>query len=88
MPHRYPKEFRDDVVRIVLYRGSGVSIAQIARDFGIHVASLDKWLRKDRIETGQQPGVTRSENAKLRDTYDFFTNIFDLAADNGVVNFE
>ena len=66
MPSRFPKEFRDDVVRIALERGPDVTLAQIARDFGIHVGTLDKWLREERVEAGQKPGATRSENAELR----------------------
>lgn len=67
MPPRYPKEFRDDVIRIALDRGPDVTLAQIARDFGIHVGTLDKWLREVRIEAGQKPGVSDSENAELRE---------------------
>lgn len=65
MPPRYPKEFRDDVVKIALDRGPEATLAQIAKDFGIHVGTLDKWLREERVEQGQKPGVTRSENAEL-----------------------
>lgn len=42
MAPRYPKEFRDDVVRITLDRGPEVTLAQIAEDFGFHVGTLDK----------------------------------------------
>lgn len=67
MPKPYPKEFRDDVVRVALAREPGVSIAQIAKDFGVHVGSLDKWLRDARIETGEQADQSRSESAELRE---------------------
>ncbi len=67
MPPRYPKEFRDDVVKIALDHGPEVTLAQIAKDFGIHVGTLDKWLREERVEQGQKPSVTRSENAELRE---------------------
>ncbi|MBK0422772.1 IS3 family transposase [Leucobacter sp. CSA2] len=67
MPPRYPKEFRDDVIRIAVNRGPEVTLVQIAKDFGIHVGTLDKWLREERVEQGQKPGVTRSENAELRE---------------------
>ncbi|QYM75595.1 IS3 family transposase [Leucobacter luti] len=67
MPPRYPREFRDDVIRIALNRGPEVTLAQIAKDFGIHVGTLDKWLREERVEAGEKPGVTRSENAELRE---------------------
>ena len=67
MPPRYPKEFRDDVVKIALDRGPEITLAQIAKDFGIHVGTLDKWLRQARIEDGEKPGMTRSENDELRE---------------------
>lgn len=67
MPPRFPKEFRDDVVRVALERGPGVTLVQIAKDFGIHVGTLEKWLRQERVETGEKPGITRSENEELRE---------------------
>ena len=67
MSKRYPKEFRDDVVRVAQNRGSGVTLAQIAKDFGISMASLNLWLQKARIEDGEQPGVTSDEAAETRD---------------------
>lgn len=42
-------------------------LAQIAKDFGIHLGTLDKWLRLERLEEGKKTGVTRSENAELRE---------------------
>jgi transposase-like protein len=36
VPKPYPSEFRDDVVRVVGSRESGVTIEQIAKDFGVH----------------------------------------------------
>lgn len=66
MSKRYPKEFRDDVVRVALARDRDVSLAQIAEDFGIHVGTLDKWLRQERIDNGEQEGVSRKESQELR----------------------
>lgn len=66
MPKKYPKEFRDDVIRVALARDRDISLAQIAEDFGIHVATLDKWLRQERIEAGEQEGVSRKESQELR----------------------
>lgn len=66
MPKRYPKEFRDDVVRVALARDWDVSLAQIAEDFGIHVGTLDKWLRQERVDNGEQEGVCRKESQELR----------------------
>ncbi|BDZ39914.1 transposase [Microbacterium suwonense] len=66
MPKPFPKEFRDDVVRVAQAREANVTLAQIAKDFGVHVGTLDKWLREARIEGGEQPGVTRSESEEMR----------------------
>ena len=39
----YPREFRDDVVRVARNRDDGVTIEQIASDFGVHPMTLSKW---------------------------------------------
>jgi transposase len=33
MPKAFPKEFREDVIRV--YRNSDASVAQVAKDFGV-----------------------------------------------------
>ncbi|MGW3690423.1 hypothetical protein [Streptomyces sp. NPDC005125] len=35
MPKPYPKEFREDVVRVARNRGPGVTLEQVAADFGV-----------------------------------------------------
>ena len=67
MPKPYPKEFRDDVVRVAQNRESGVTLEQIAKDFGIHPMTLSTWLSRDAIDAGTKPGVTTPENAELRE---------------------
>ena len=67
MPKPFPKEFRDDVVRVAQNRDPEVTLAEIAKDFGVHVGTLDKWMRQARIEDGEQPGVTVSESGELRE---------------------
>ena len=67
MPTKYPDEFREDVVRVASNRDADVTLAQIARDFGIHIGTLDKWMRRARIESGEQEGVTLAESAQLRE---------------------
>ena len=42
MPKPYPSEFRDDVVRVARNREPGVTIEQIAKDFGVHPMTLQK----------------------------------------------
>ncbi len=46
MPKPYPKEFRDDVVRVALARDPGVTLEQIATDFKIHPMTLSNWIKK------------------------------------------
>ncbi|AZP14767.1 IS3 family transposase [Streptomyces aquilus] len=71
MPKPYPKEFREDVVRVARNREPGVTLEQVAADFGVHPASLTKWIRRaaaeERGEPGPAagPGSARSELAEL-----------------------
>jgi len=67
VPKPFPREFRDDVVRVARQRDPGVTLEQIAADFGIHPMTLSKWLRQAAIDDGDRPGVTSSESAELRD---------------------
>jgi transposase-like protein len=66
VPKPYPREFRDDVVRVARNRDAGVTVEQIAKDFGVHPMTLFKWLRQADIDAGAKPGVTGSESAELR----------------------
>ncbi|WP_073697279.1 transposase [Mycobacterium sp. ST-F2] len=43
---KYDREFREGAVRIV--RETGKSIAQVARDLGIHEGTLGNWVARDR----------------------------------------
>jgi len=65
VPKPFPKEFREDVVRVA--RTSDSSVAQIAKDFGISESCLHRWLAQDDVEQGKRPGVTASESAELRE---------------------
>ena len=66
MPKPFPKEFREDVVRVARGRDGGVTLEQIAADFGIHPMTLSKWLRQADIDDGVRPGRTSQESAELR----------------------
>ncbi|PZF63487.1 IS3 family transposase [Curtobacterium sp. MCPF17_047] len=67
MPKPYPQEFRDDVVRVARSREPGVTIEQIAADFGVHPMTLTKWLRRAAVEDGERPGTTRAESDEVRE---------------------
>ena len=61
VPRPYPKEFRDDVVRVARNREDGVTIEQIAADFGIHAMTLSKWMRQADVDDGAKPGTSCTE---------------------------
>jgi transposase len=69
MPKPYPREFRADVVRVARKRDAGVTLEQIANDFGIHPMTLSTWISKAAVDDGDKAGVTTteaSENRELR----------------------
>lgn len=66
MPAPYPQEFRDDVVAVARGRDAGVTLKQIADDFGISEASLTNWLKAADVEAGKKPGVTQDVAAELK----------------------
>ena len=66
MPRPYPKEFREDVVRVARSREAGVTLAQVAKDFGIHEMTLTTWLRKADAAEGSRAGVTAGQDSELR----------------------
>ncbi|WP_375545128.1 transposase, partial [Brevibacterium luteolum] len=51
MPKPYPKEFKDDVVRVAQQRDHDVTIAEVAKDFGIHEGTLTKWMRQADLDS-------------------------------------
>lgn len=67
VPKPYPKEFRDDVVRVARNREPGVHLKQIAADFGISESCLTGWLKAADVEDGAKPGHTVDQSAELRD---------------------
>ena len=67
MPKPYPREFRDDVVRVARNREPGVSVEQVAKDFGVHPMTLFKWMRQADVDDGARPGTSRVEAVELRE---------------------
>ena len=69
LPGPYPREFRDDVVRVARNRECGVAIEQIAKDFDVHMMTLQKWLQRAVVEDGTRPGQYRMKGAELREAH-------------------
>jgi transposase len=67
VPRPYPREFRDDVVRVARNRDDGVTIEQIAADFGVHPMTLSKWMRQADVDDGAKPGTSTGDSAELRE---------------------
>ena len=67
MPAPYPKEFREDVIRV--FRDSDASVAQVAKDFGISPSCLKRWLTiDDRQSTDPSPAArAANESEALRE---------------------
>ena len=62
VPKPYPKEFREEVVRVALNRRDGVRIKDIAADFGITESCLGNWPargRPGRLAGGPSPRPAR-----------------------------
>ena len=63
----YPKEFRRDAIAVA--RKGELSIAQIARDFGVSESCIARWLkiadREDGV-AGRSPGDDDAELRELR----------------------
>ena len=63
MPKAFPKEFREDVIRV--FRSSDASMAQVAKDFGISPSCLKRWLAIDERNAARAAGgggpVTESD---------------------------
>jgi transposase len=60
---KFTAEFKRDAVALV--RTSGQPIAQIAQDLGIYDSTLGNWVRQDRIDRGDQEGLTSTERTRL-----------------------
>ena len=67
MPKAFPKEFREDVIRV--YKDSDASMAQVAKDFGISPSCLKRWLSIDERNSSRSTGSTQSasESDALRE---------------------
>jgi transposase len=61
---QFTPEFKRDAVELV--RTSRRPIAEIARELGIYDSTLGNWVKQDRIDRGEQDGLTSDQQARLR----------------------
>ena len=66
MPRPYPREFREDVIRVARSREPDVRLKDVASDFGISESCLINWLAAADVEDGLKPGSTAAETSELR----------------------
>jgi transposase-like protein len=67
VPKPFPREFKEDVIRVARSRDAGVTIAQVAKDFGVSESCLQNWLTAADRADGTKPGPSASEMAELRE---------------------
>lgn len=53
-------------MRVARNREPGVTLEQIAADFGVHPITLSKWLRRTDTDEGARPATAIGESAELR----------------------
>ena len=62
VPRSYALEFRRRVVELV--RG-GRSVGGVAAEIGVSEATVYRWREQDRIDRGEQPGLSSRERVEL-----------------------
>jgi transposase-like protein len=58
----YPAEFRRKVLDLL---AAGKSVASVAHDLDVSDQTIYTWRRQDRIDRGEQPGLTTAEKGEL-----------------------
>ena len=59
----YPPEFKVEAVRLA--REPGARLSVVARDLGISLESLRKWVHQAEIDAGYRDGLSTEERAEL-----------------------
>ena len=59
----FSDEYKAEVVE--LCRTSGKSISEVARDLGLTVSAVRRWVAQADIDAGLRPGMTSEEHSEL-----------------------
>jgi len=62
MPVSYPAEFRRRAIALVR---SGWSVTKTAHDLDVTTTTIYNWVKQDRIDRGEIPGVSTKESKEL-----------------------
>jgi transposase len=70
-PGRYPDEFRERAVRMVLehqheYLSQWKAIESIAKKLSVNHETLRRWVRRVETDACERPGVTIDERARMK----------------------
>ena len=63
MPRAYPDEFR---VRAVSLIRAGQTVKKTASDLDVSCAILHRWVKQEKIDRGELPGILIAESRELR----------------------
>jgi transposase-like protein len=62
MPTSYPAEFRRRAIALVR---SGWSVTKTAQDLDITTTTIYNWVKQDRVDRGEIPGVSTKESKEI-----------------------
>jgi transposase len=62
VPRSYAPEFRRQVVELVR---SGRAVSVVAAEIGVSEATVYRWREQDRVDRGEQPGLSSEERVEL-----------------------
>jgi transposase len=62
MPSRYPAAVRKQVLELAR---AGTRVAQLAETFGVSEATIYNWLKQERIDRGEAPGLSTEGQMEL-----------------------
>lgn len=72
MPKQYPKDVRDQAVRLVLdhrgdYDSDWAAIRAIAERLNIAAETLRRWMRRADVDAGARPGGTSVDQVRMKE---------------------
>jgi transposase len=62
---RYSESFKKEAVKLVKEKER--SIPQVAKELGISISGLRKWIEAEEVENGQRDGLTVKEKDEIRE---------------------